>query len=185
MWPADLEAIYSQVNNLNTDLGFPEGARPFIYQEVIDLGGEGVSKTEYTDFGAVTEFVFGATLGTVFRGSESMQLSYLSDWGASWGMIANNDEALVFVDNHDNQRGHGAGGDQILTYKDAKLYKMAIAFMLAHTYGQPRVMSSFYFEDTSEGKTRSVKSIYMKTMRMIVSLLKIPIMYIILLLTYY
>lgn len=151
MWPADLEAIYSQVNDLNTEFGFAKGSRPYIYQEVIDLGGEGVSKTEYTDFGAVTEFVFGATLGTVFRGSENMKLSYLNDWGASWGMIANNDEALVFVDNHDNQRGHGAGGDQILTYKDAKLYKMAIAFMLAHTYGTPRVMSSFYFEDTNQG----------------------------------
>lgn len=115
------------------------------------LGGEGVTKTEYTDFGAVTEFVFGATLGTVFRGNEKMQLSYLSDWGPSWGLIANDEEALVFIENHDNQRGHGAGGDQILTYKDAKQYKMAIAFMLAHTYGTPRILSSYYFEDTNAG----------------------------------
>lgn len=26
------------------------------------------------------------------------------------------EKALVFVDNHDNQRGHGAGGDSILTF---------------------------------------------------------------------
>ena len=38
MWPDDLQFIYSQLNNLNTDQGFTPGARPFIYQEVIDLG---------------------------------------------------------------------------------------------------------------------------------------------------
>lgn len=38
MWPGDLEAIYGQLKNLNTDYGFSSGARPFIYQEVIDLG---------------------------------------------------------------------------------------------------------------------------------------------------
>lgn len=38
MWPADLEAIYSQLKNLNTDFGFASGLRPYIYQEVIDLG---------------------------------------------------------------------------------------------------------------------------------------------------
>lgn len=99
----------------------------------------------------MTEFVFGATLGTVFRGNENMQLSYLSNWGPSWGLIAKDEDALVFIENHDNQRGHGAGGDQILTYKDAKQYKMAIAFMLAHTYGTPRILSSYYFEDTNAG----------------------------------
>jgi len=34
----DLQYIYSQLNNLNTDHGFATGTRPFIYQEVIDLG---------------------------------------------------------------------------------------------------------------------------------------------------
>lgn len=38
MWPEDLKAIYSSVKNLNTDFGFPKNARPYIYQEVIDLG---------------------------------------------------------------------------------------------------------------------------------------------------
>lgn len=31
--------------------------------------------------------------------------------------------ALVFVDNHDNQRGHGGGGD-LLTFREPKLYKV-------------------------------------------------------------
>lgn len=59
--------------------------------------------------------------------------------------------SLVFVENHDNERGHGAGGDQILTYKDTKRYRMAVAFGLAHPFGISRVMSSFAFTDTDIG----------------------------------
>ena len=38
MWPGDLGIIYGQLNNLNTAHGFAPGTKPFIYQEVIDLG---------------------------------------------------------------------------------------------------------------------------------------------------
>ena len=31
--------------------------------------------------------------------------------------------ALVFIDNHDNQRGHGGGGS-LLTFRESKLYKV-------------------------------------------------------------
>ena len=31
-----------------------------------------------------------------------------------------NDKAVVFVDNHDNQRGHGAGGAAIVTFWDSR-----------------------------------------------------------------
>lgn len=54
-----------------------------------------------------------------------------------------NGDALVFVDNHDNQRGHGAGGAAIVTFWDSRLHKMAVSYMLAHPYGVTRVMSSF------------------------------------------
>jgi hypothetical protein len=37
-------------------------------------------------------------------------------------------------------------GPNILNYKVPRLYKMAIAFMLAHPYGVARLMSSFAFE---------------------------------------
>ncbi|XP_069700677.1 alpha-amylase-like [Periplaneta americana] len=149
MWPADLEYIYSQVNDLSTDHGFASGTRPFIYQEVIDLGGEAIKSTEYTGFGRVTEFKYGAELGNAFRGNNPIK--YLVNFGPGWGFLPDGD-AFVFVDNHDNQRGHGAGGASILTYKTAKLYKMAVAFMLAYPYGYPRVMSSFSFDtDTDQG----------------------------------
>lgn len=41
------------------------------------------------------------------------------NWGEGWGFMPS-DRALVFVDNHDNQRGHGAGGASILTFWDAR-----------------------------------------------------------------
>lgn len=43
MWPADLNAIYSRLNNLSENV-FPAHTKPFIYQEVIDLGGEAIKK---------------------------------------------------------------------------------------------------------------------------------------------
>lgn len=48
MWPHDLYEIYDQLNNLSTK-AFSVHSRPFIYQEVIDLGGEAIKKyvTEY------------------------------------------------------------------------------------------------------------------------------------------
>lgn len=41
------------------------------------------------------------------------------NWGEGWGLMASG-KALVFTDNHDNQRGHGAGGASILTFWDAR-----------------------------------------------------------------
>lgn len=38
MYPEDLAKIYKAVKDLNTTFGFSKGSRPFIYQEVIDLG---------------------------------------------------------------------------------------------------------------------------------------------------
>lgn len=147
MWPQDLEVIYNRLNNLNTKY-FPANARPYIVQEVIDLGGEAISKYEYTGLGAVTEFKFSADIGSLFRGNN--QLKWLVNWGPAWGMVPHGD-GLNFVDNHDNQRGHGAGGASVLTYKVPKQYKGATAFNLAHPYGEPRIMSSFAFTDSEIG----------------------------------
>ncbi|XP_012886868.1 PREDICTED: pancreatic alpha-amylase-like [Dipodomys ordii] len=144
MWPGDIKAVLNKLNNLNTQW-FPAGSRPFIYQEVIDLGGEAISSSEYFGNGRVTEFKFGAKLGTVIRKWNGEKMSYLKNWGEGWGMMPS-DKALVFVDNHDNQRGHGAGGASILTFWDARLYKMAVGFMLAHPYGFTRVMSSYRWD---------------------------------------
>ena len=70
--------------------------------------------------------------------------------GEGWAFLPS-DHALVFVDNHDNQRGHGGGGDSILTFRLAKLYKMAQAFNLAWPYGVTRVMSSYNWDQNIVG----------------------------------
>lgn len=79
MWPGDLKAIFDGLNNLPTEKGFPAGTRPFIYTEVIDLGGEPIKGSEYVGLGRVTEFKYGKFLGEAFRGRN--QLKYLVNWG--------------------------------------------------------------------------------------------------------
>ncbi|XP_071555474.1 alpha-amylase A-like [Temnothorax nylanderi] len=150
MWPQDLKAIYKKIKNLSPKNGYPKNAQCYIYQEVIDLGGEGVSKFEYNDIASVIEFQYGIVLGNMFRGKDNLARLQNFDDENAWRLIPSKD-ALVMVDNHDNQRGHGAGGASILTHKDPKPYKMAVAFMLAHPYGYARVMSSFAFSDPSQG----------------------------------
>jgi alpha-amylase len=152
MWPGDLQVIFGRLKNLNTEFGFSSGARPFIAQEVIDLGSEPIKATEYTHLGTVTEFKFSAEIGRVFRGND--KLMYLKNFGEGWGFLPSG-SAFTFVDNHDNQRGHGAGGSNILTYKQSKQYKMATAFHAAWPYGVKRYMSSFAFDDSDQGPPNS------------------------------
>lgn len=80
----------------------------------------------------------------MFQGND--KLTYLDSWGSKWDFLSNG-VAVVFVDNHDTQREEGK-----LIYKKSKQYKMANAFMLAHPYGIPKVMSSFDFNDRNQGK---------------------------------
>ncbi|CAO1306626.1 unnamed protein product [Diamesa hyperborea] len=148
MWPGDLQNILGRLNNLNTNYGFPSNSRAFITQEVIDLGGEAISKDEYTHLGTVTEFRFSAEIGKAFRGGNA--LKNLRSFGTAWGFLQSH-LALTFVDNHDNQRGHGAGGNDVLTYKQSRQYKMATAFHLAFPFGIPRIMSSYSFTNTDQG----------------------------------
>nr|XP_004659120.2 pancreatic alpha-amylase-like isoform X2 [Jaculus jaculus] len=119
--------------------------KDYVRTKVIDLGGEAISSSEYFGNGRVTEFKYGAKLGTVIRKWNGEKMAYLKNWGEGWGFMPS-DRALVFVDNHDNQRGHGAGGVSILTFWDARMYKMAVGFMLAHPYGLTRVMSSYRWD---------------------------------------
>ncbi|XP_077978425.1 alpha-amylase 1-like [Glandiceps talaboti] len=150
MWPGDLETIFGSLNNLPSDT-FGSGKRAFIYQEVIDQGGEPIKATDYTHVGLVTEFKYGLELGNCFYGYN--QLKWLSSFGESWGLLASG-SAVVFIDNHDNQRGHGGGGS-IITHQHAKEYKMANAFMLAWPYGVARVMSSYSFTNGDDGPPSS------------------------------
>lgn len=142
MWPGDMDAIFKRLKNVRSDV-FGEGKRPFIYQEVIDLGGEPIKNTDYTYLGRVTEFKYGKFLSEVVLKKNGQKMIYLKNFGTGWGMIPS-DDSVAFIDNHDNQRGHGGGGE-ILTYKNSRPYKIANAFMSAWNYGFTQVMSSYDF----------------------------------------
>lgn len=150
MWPGDLTAILGRLNNLPTKLGFKPGSKPFIVQEVIDLGSEPIKGSDYFDNGRVTEFKYGMNLAEVFRKLKNQKLKWLQNFGEAWAMYSDKN-AFVFVENHDNERGHGAGGENILTFRVSRLYKMAQAFMLAWPYGVTRIMSSYSWDQNFQG----------------------------------
>ncbi len=148
MWPGDLAKVYGRLAQVN-------GQAPFIVNEVIDQGGEPITADQYFHLGRVTEFKYCMNIGRTFRGHSP--LKDLKTFGSGWGMMPDGN-AFVFVDNHDNQRGHGGGGD-ILTFKDPHNYKQAVAFALAWPYGFTRIMSSYYFDHGDQGPPASGDSI--------------------------
>ncbi len=121
----------------------------FIYQEVIDPGTEAIRKQDYYAHGNVIDVKYGQFVSEAFLGMNGQTLANLATLGEGWG-LAPSDQAVVFIDNHDKQRGHGGGGNY-LTYKDGARYALANVFMLAFPYGTPQMMSSFAFEDSDQG----------------------------------
>lgn len=130
--PSELDTVLAKAN------------RPWSFLEVIGASGEAVQPSQYTYIAPVTEFKYGVDVANNFRG----QIKNLKTLGTSWGLLPSS-QAVVFVDNHDRERGHGGGGN--LTYKDGALYNLANIYMLAFPYGYPKVMSGYEFTDTDAG----------------------------------
>lgn len=135
MHPNDLKKLYDRLDNKDV----------YLYHEVIDNGNEAIGANEYTFLGDVTEFKYSGAVSNRFLNGGIADLKNIEQWG-----FLPSNKALVFTDNHDNQRGHGSGGN-IITFHNPKLYKIANAFMLAWPYGTPRVMSSYSFNDSDQG----------------------------------
>ncbi|MEU4191840.1 alpha-amylase family protein [Kribbella sp. NPDC026611] len=115
-------------------------SRPaYLYQEVIYGAGEPITPDEYVGNGDVLEFRYGKDLAKIFN---TERLAYLRTFASPLA----SDKAVVFTDNHDTQRGSG-----VLTFRDNGRYAMANAFMLAWTYGTPKVMSSYEYSSNDEG----------------------------------
>jgi alpha-amylase len=119
---------------------------PFIVQEVIDRGNEPITGQEYAANGLVTEFRYGMEL---YRAFTEQDLAGLKSLGLREGWMQPG-QAAVFIDNHDVQRGH-AGGSDNLTHREWPVYRLANIFMLAWPYGYPMVMSSYRFSDSDQG----------------------------------
>ena len=108
MWPKDLANTFGRLKNLKSSV-FGSNKKPFIFQEVIDMGGEPIKMSEYFGTGRATNFIYGKKLSDIFL-HRSNQAKWLSNFGSAWGMPSSND-VVVFLSNHDNQRGHGGGGN--------------------------------------------------------------------------
>jgi alpha-amylase len=121
----------------------------YIYQEVIDPGTEAIRKEDYYPHGNVIDFKYGQFVSEAFLGYDGQTLANLETLGESWG-LAPSAQTVVFIDNHDKQRGHGGGGNY-LTHRDGDRYVLANVFMLAFPYGTPQIMSSYAFEDSEQG----------------------------------
>lgn len=130
--PADLEAILAPVSV------------DYVALEVTSQDWIGF----YLPVAPIIDFTYGPMVSSVFRSGSLDTLAADSPFWTGDRHPAHS--SLVFLSNHDNQRGHGVG-DGVLTFKDGPVYDLASAFMLAFGRGRPRVMSSYAFDNGSQG----------------------------------
>lgn len=150
MWPADLKYIFNSVKDLNTEFGFPDKSRPFIINELVDFGSSDIDigRWEYKKIGRITDFLFCGEIGRAIRGYNN--LKYLRNWGIQWNFLPPN-LGVIFLVDHDIQRGRGAAVTDTFSFEEPRLYQMATAFMLAHPHGLPRILSSYKYIDINQG----------------------------------
>ena len=116
---------------------------PLIWSEVIrGAASEPVQPEEYTGFGEVFEFQYARDLGPALKAG----IVGDPELGDTRPLHVDSDRAVVFVDNHDTERGEAS-----LTYRDGGLYLIANALMLADDYGTPVVYSGYAFSDRDAG----------------------------------
>lgn len=149
--PVDLDAIIAKVNAA-AQAANPARPLPYVFLEVIDNAGEAVTGQQYFGVGYasggaadITEFNYGYRVSDAFLGRNGTNLSDLRDVGAS---LLPSDKAVVFTDNHDNQRA-----DNIYyasTIASAPAYELAAIYTLAQPYGAVSLMSSFGFDRTTQ-----------------------------------
>ncbi|WP_228479329.1 alpha-amylase [Microbacterium atlanticum] len=118
----------------------PEGTR--VISEVIRGAGEPVQPEEYAGFGEVFEFTYARDL---FPQLESGVFAEPEREGDR-PLHVPSDAAVVFIDNHDTERGEAD-----VTYRDGPLYVIANVLMLADDYGTPIVYSGYAFSDRDAG----------------------------------
>jgi alpha-amylase len=103
-----------------------------------------VQPEEYTGFGEVFEFQYARDLGPALKAG----IVGDPELGDTRPLHVDPDRAVVFVDNHDTERGEAS-----LTYRDGGLYLIANALMLAD--GTPVVYSGYAFSDRDAALLRA------------------------------
>jgi alpha-amylase len=144
--PVELDSIIAKLGRAADALPAP---RPYVFLEIIDMGGAGPRATEYLGVGNrtaagsdISEFKFRG-IGDKFQGVGGQRVSELTTFSQSnWGLLPSN-KAMTFLQNHDTQRSGG------LRWGDGNTARIANVFMLAEPYGYPMVMSGYSFDPNS------------------------------------
>lgn len=134
--PCDLIAIRSQLHRT------VDGERPFFALEVFPGGPGELSPLAFTRAGTALGFDFAYQVKNAFKSYTDPgvgAISALRVFGEDAGLLPS-DKTLVFVQNHDTERG-----TDTLSYKDGRTNLIANQFMLAYGYGRPQVYSGFQF----------------------------------------
>ncbi|HEU0201939.1 MAG TPA: alpha-amylase family protein [Burkholderiaceae bacterium] len=146
---ADIDAILAQVNAAATAANRP---LPYVFLEVINNPNEAVTAQQYFGVGHasggasdITEFQFGYRVSDAFLGRNGTNLSALQDLDA--GLLPS-DKAVVFTDNHDNQRGDNVY--YASTLGAAPIYELAAIYTLAQPHGVVSLMSSYGFDRNTQ-----------------------------------
>ena len=118
-----------------------------IMSEVIrGSGSEPVQPEEYTGAGKVFEFQYARDLGPGLKAGVITDPALGVGPASARPLHVPSADAVVFVDNHDTERGEAS-----VTYRDGGLYLIASALMLADDYGTPVVYSGYAFSDRDAG----------------------------------
>lgn len=139
LWKA---AVASNVRIEGTNINPDAPKSVMVFQEYI--GTPANPAGAYAN-GKVTEFEYGRKLGEKILYETMDTLNGNEPFGEGWG-LQSSINTVVFIDNHDNQRGHGGGGQVMKDFRNTlDKYTLANIFMLAWPYGYPKVMSSYRF----------------------------------------
>ena len=136
---ADLVAIRDALHDT------ADGTRPQWALEVFP-GSPGIlSQRAYTRVGTVLGFDYAYQLKNAFKSypdGAAGNITSLRVFGEDAGLVPS-DKSLVFVQNHDTERG-----SDTLSYRDGDTNLIADQLMLAYPYGTPQVYSSFTWQQT-------------------------------------
>jgi alpha-amylase len=134
----DLEAIFTKVNTAAATAG---RAKPYVFLEVIQGSGDAVTPQQYYGVGYasggatdLTDFNYGNQVSDAFYARNGLTL--FSAVQSMSSALLPSDKSVVFIDNHDTQRGSA------LYYADST-YELAAVMMLGHGQGYPSLMSGY------------------------------------------
>jgi alpha-amylase len=130
---ADMKAIESRLHRT------VDGEKPYVAQEVFPGPGD-LSMWSFRDTGSLLGFDYAYAIHDTFKSYDAAKTGNITDlkvFGENSGLLPR-DKTLVFVENHDTERG-----DTTLSYHDGATNLLANKFMLAYGYGRPQVYASY------------------------------------------